>query len=80
MIDRACAKAGQVIGRLEGRPISVASAEGEIQRKSCFFAPKGHGSWVKYLAISAAYEGNSLLSGSMGDQWNFFAINEFCGR
>jgi hypothetical protein len=46
---------------------------GEIQRKSCFFALKDYGGRVKSLAISAAYESNSLLSGSMGDQWNFFA-------
>ena len=38
-----------------------------------FFAPKGHGDRVQSLAISAAYETNSLLSGSMKDQWNFFA-------
>jgi hypothetical protein len=43
MTDRACAKVDQVIGRLEGRPISMASAEGEMQRKSCFFAPKSYG-------------------------------------
>jgi len=80
MIDRARAKAGQVIGRLEGRPISVASAGGEIQRKSCFFAPKGHGvrynrSLFQRLARKIRY---------LADQWKingiFSLINEFCAR
>jgi hypothetical protein len=44
-----------------------------IQRKSCFFAPKGYGGREKSIAISAACEENSLLSGSMEDQLNFFA-------
>jgi hypothetical protein len=44
----------------------------QIQRKSRFFAPKGYGDRIKPLAISEAYEINSLLSGSIEDQWNFF--------
>jgi hypothetical protein len=47
-------------------------AGGEIQRKSRFIAPKGYGDREKSLAISAVCEANSLLSGSMEDQWNFF--------
>jgi hypothetical protein len=50
-----------------------AGANSRIQRKSRFFALKGYGDREKSLTISAACERNSLLSGSMGDQWNFFA-------
>jgi hypothetical protein len=47
--------------------------------KIALFAPKGDGGRVQSLAISAACEGNSLLSGSMENQSNFFSpINEFC--
>jgi hypothetical protein len=49
------------------------SAAGGKQRKSRFFAPKGHGGQVQSLAISVACAENSLLSGTMGFQWNFFA-------
>jgi hypothetical protein len=38
-----------------------------------FFAPKGYDGQVETLAISEAYEVNSLLGGSMEFQWNFFA-------
>jgi hypothetical protein len=51
----------------------------DIQRKSRFFALKGYRGRVESLAISAAYEANSLLSGSIEDQWNFFADQRIRG-
>jgi hypothetical protein len=53
--------------------VAARVAAGEIQRKSCFFAPKGWGGRIKSLALSATYEKNLLLSGSMEFQWNFSA-------
>jgi hypothetical protein len=47
--------------------------------KIVVFRPKGLRRPTKTLAISDTYETNSLLSGSMEDQWNFFTDQRIKG-
>jgi hypothetical protein len=78
--DRACDKLDQVIGRLEGRPISVASARGEYNENRAFSPQKATAArYNRSLFQRVAREIRYLA-----DQWKingvFSPINEFCGR